>query len=62
MPAFAAIVLVGSLFSYIRWKRLTYTVGEQDIRVESGVLTKTQAAKIAAEYAQALDGYTYLKF
>lgn len=39
-PAFAAIVLVGSLFSYIRWKRLTYTIGEADIRVESGVLSR----------------------
>ena len=40
LPAVAAIVLVGTLFSYIRWKRLTYTIGEQDIRVESGVLSR----------------------
>ncbi|MHA7820464.1 MAG: PH domain-containing protein [Erythrobacter sp.] len=41
LPAFAAIALIGSLFSYIGWKRLTYTVGEQDIRVESGVLSRS---------------------
>ena len=40
VPAVAAIVLIGSLFSYIRWKRLTYVIGEQDIRVESGVLSR----------------------
>ena len=39
-PIVGAIVLVGTGFSYIRWKRLTYTVGEQDIRVESGVLSR----------------------
>lgn len=31
----------GSVFAYIRWKRLTYTIGEQDIRVESGVLSRS---------------------
>ena len=40
LPAFAAIIAVGTFFSYIRWKRLTYTVGAQDIRVESGVLSR----------------------
>lgn len=40
LPIFAAIALIGALFSYIQWKRLTYTVGEQDIRVESGVLSR----------------------
>ncbi|MEO1731179.1 MAG: PH domain-containing protein [Pseudomonadota bacterium] len=37
----AAIAVVGTIFSYIRWQRLTYTVGEQDIRVESGVLSRS---------------------
>ena len=39
-PIVGAIVLVGTGFSYIRWKRLTYTVGEHDILVESGVLSR----------------------
>jgi len=40
VPAFAGIILVTSLFSYVRWKRLTYTIGAADIRVESGVLSR----------------------
>lgn len=35
-----AIAAIGAFFSYIGWKRLTYSVGEQDIRVESGVLSR----------------------
>jgi putative membrane protein len=35
------IAVMGSLFSYIAWRRLTYTIGEQDIRVESGVLSRS---------------------
>lgn len=41
LPIAAAIVAIGTLFSYIGWKRLTYTVGEADIRVESGVLSRS---------------------
>jgi putative membrane protein len=37
----AAIAVFGSIFSYVGWRRLTYTVGEQDIRVESGVLSRS---------------------
>ncbi|MBV7265729.1 PH domain-containing protein [Erythrobacter sp. WH131] len=36
----AAIIVIGSFFSYLRWRRLTYTIGAQDIRVESGVLSR----------------------
>ncbi len=36
-----AISAIGAVFSYIQWKRLTYTIGEQDIRVESGVLSRS---------------------
>ena len=36
----AVILGFGTLFSYIRWRRLTYTIGEQDIRVESGVISR----------------------
>lgn len=35
-----AIVVLGVGASYLRWKRLTYTVGAQDIRVESGILSR----------------------
>ena len=37
----AAIAIAGAVFSYLRWKRLTYTIGDQDIRVESGILSRT---------------------
>ena len=36
-----AVAVIGAAFSYMRWRRLTYTIGEQDIRVESGVLSRT---------------------
>ncbi|MBD2843344.1 PH domain-containing protein [Erythrobacter sp. KMU-140] len=35
-----AIIVIGGFFSYLRWRRLTYTIGAQDIRVESGVLSR----------------------
>lgn len=41
IPVAAAIVVIGTLFAYISWKRLTYTIGEADIRVESGVLSRS---------------------
>ncbi|WP_308258769.1 PH domain-containing protein [Qipengyuania flava] len=36
------LVAVGAnmAFAYLRWRRLTYTVGEADIRVESGILSR----------------------
>ena len=37
----AAAILIGTGFSYIGWRRLTFTIGEADIRVESGVLSRT---------------------
>lgn len=36
----AAFVLIGTAVSYIGWRRLTYTIGEADIRVESGILSR----------------------
>ena len=36
-----AVILIGSAFSYLGWRRTTYTTGETDIRVESGVLSRT---------------------
>ena len=35
-----AAAVIGSGFSYARWRRLTYTIGEADIRVESGVFSR----------------------
>ena len=40
IPVAAAIIIIGTFFSYISWKRLTYTIGQADIRVESGVLSR----------------------
>lgn len=36
-----AVAVIGAAFSYMSWRRLTYTIGEADIRVESGVLSRT---------------------
>ena len=41
VPALIAIIGVNFLFAYLSWSRLTYTVGEQDIRVDSGVLSRS---------------------
>lgn len=41
IPVGAAIIAIGTLFAYIGWKRLTYTIGAADIRVESGVLSRS---------------------
>jgi len=42
---FLPLVVVGVgfnlLFAYLRWSRLTYTVGTADIRVDSGVLSRS---------------------
>ena len=35
-----AAAVIGTAISYIGWRRLTYTIGETDIRVESGVLSR----------------------
>lgn len=35
-----AAALIGTGMSFLGWRRLTYTVGEQDIRVESGVFSR----------------------
>ncbi|MFO6446399.1 PH domain-containing protein [Erythrobacter sp. NE805] len=37
---FAAASLVGAGVAFVNWRRLTYTVGETDIRVESGILSR----------------------
>ncbi len=34
------VALMSAGFGYVAWRRLTYTVGEEDIRVESGVLSR----------------------
>lgn len=36
----AVAVLIGVATSYLGWRRLTYTIGETDIRVESGIFSR----------------------
>ena len=36
-----AAIVIGFATSYIGWRRLTYTIGEADIRVESGILSRS---------------------
>lgn len=36
-----AAAVIGTTFSYVGWRRLTYTIGEADIRVESGVFSRS---------------------
>lgn len=40
LPVVLAIVALGTFASYLNWRRLTYTIGAQDIRVESGILSR----------------------
>ncbi|TMM48126.1 PH domain-containing protein [Qipengyuania marisflavi] len=39
-----AIFVVTLVFSYLAWTRLTYTIGDSDIRVESGILARAARA------------------
>ncbi|MFN4239221.1 MAG: PH domain-containing protein [Erythrobacter cryptus] len=39
-----AAVLVGTLARYLAWRRLTYTIGPADIRVERGLISRTARA------------------
>lgn len=34
------ITVIGGVMSYLRWRKLTYTIGDADIRVESGILSR----------------------
>lgn len=36
----AAAAVIGTITSYIGWRRLTYTISDTDIRVESGILSR----------------------
>ncbi|MFM7350529.1 MAG: PH domain-containing protein [Erythrobacter sp.] len=38
---FAAAAVIGTASGWLKWRRLTYTIGETDIRVESGVLSRS---------------------
>ena len=38
------LVLITLGFSYIAWRRRTFTVGEEDIRVESGIISRSAAS------------------
>lgn len=35
-----AVIVIGTAFSYAGWRRTTYTTGETDIRVESGIFSR----------------------
>lgn len=37
----AAAAIIGTFFSWLGWRRLTFTIGEADIRVESGILSRS---------------------
>ena len=41
LPLVAVVVGLNILFAYLRWRRLTYTVGVSDIRMESGLLSRS---------------------
>ena len=41
LAAGLALAALGSAFAYLSWRRLTYTIRDQDIRVESGVLSRS---------------------
>lgn len=41
IPAIAGMVLINSLFTYIGWRHFRYRVGEDDIRVERGLFSRT---------------------
>lgn len=41
IPGLVMLVGVVAAISYLSWKRFTYTIGEQDIRVESGVISRS---------------------
>jgi len=66
-----AVIVIGTGMSYIGWRRLTYTVGEADIRVESGVLSRAarsvpyeriQDVSIEAKLLPRLLGLVAVKF
>jgi putative membrane protein len=66
-----AAILIGSAASYVRWRRLTYTVGAQDIRVESGLVSRAarsvpyeriQDVSIEAKLLPRLLGLVAVKF
>lgn len=47
----AGAIVIGSVISYVGWRRLTYVVGEADIRVESGIISR-QARSVPYERIQ----------
>jgi putative membrane protein len=40
VPIMVAVILVNVVVAYLQWTKLTYAVGPNDIRVESGVLSR----------------------
>ena len=40
LPIVVGVILLNVVIAYLQWTKLTYTVGDSDIRVESGVLSR----------------------
>ncbi|GAB5352096.1 PH domain-containing protein [Qipengyuania sp. 483] len=40
VPILIAVILANVFFAYLQWLRLTYTIGESDVRVESGIVSR----------------------
>lgn len=66
-----AAAVIGTVISYIGWRRLTYTIGETDIRVESGLLSRSarsvpferiQDVSLEAQLLPRLFGLVSVKF
>lgn len=62
---------IGTVFSYLGWRRLTYTIGDTDIRVESGLFSRTarsvpferiQDVSLEAKLLPRLAGLVAVKF
>ncbi len=41
VPAILAMVLISALFTWIAWRQFRYRIGDSDIRVEHGLLSRT---------------------
>ena len=41
IPILLVIIAVNVILAYVGWRRFTYRVGEEDIRVESGIVSRT---------------------
>ncbi len=42
LPAIGALILVSVAISYLKWRRFSYQVGEEEIRISSGILSRNK--------------------